>query len=1286
MRPKTIIFPKMCAYMPRVFPISGNQNTQYIMKHFLLKTWLMLICFLAGAGVTWADSAILTENFTSSKATQDTYDCGSNLTTPANLADFDYTWTLDSGSGTCFKNGIKLGGSNATGAIKSNDIVAGIPTGTSFTVKVYAAVWNKDGGSISVVYNGDEKTAAAANDAITSTSKTYSSSDFTSSTDFTFTKTETGNSITIGSSAKRILIDKVEIVYDTDASGETPTTPQTYTLTFANNAHCSFSAIVDGNTVESGNNVEAGKEVTVSCTPANGYEFNGWNIYRTGNEHYLVSFEDNTFTMPDAAVTVDAYLIENTTGGTTGTFNSNPEFDFVTHPAGWPTATKEGSYKYTLDDYDYTFNLANGIYCAGSTNTSGYLMIQKNTALGLPAIPGYKLTKVVGTLNAGGTPSTQSVVSITDGSKVVVGGNGQIWNEKGKTFTYSLSGTLSNTMYYLSVSTANCQMTHLALTYTPADSSEDITATLSIANITVAMDEDINPVITTNVTGDYLIEYVSGNEEVVLAADDELVTTGIGTATITATLIANGYTTAETTFTVTVTAGGSTGGDVDFSNFIKNKEIGIVLNDETYDISIDLNIPKGYDKAPYSIRTTINGKTEEDGVFACIYPWLSFLKTGKYTVHVECVNGENVIAEGYITVTVFDPNGGDVDPETPPTVKEYASLAALVADGAPTKEGRMVKVTLTNEKIERVFVTQGDGYRNGIFLKSGNQEVEIYYFNVPEEWVAGGTVSGTITCPWKLYSSTWELAPEKDTWNWNGLQYTAPTEVEVQQYTVTYTAPEHGTLVVMNGEEQLESDAKVDNGTRLTLVLSPASGYEFAKWEACAGDKVIYTCDNERRDWTVNADVEFKAYFREVFVEPQGEKVTWNLAIDETTAATEEHLLWRNNVAMMETVKASGATNANNYYPGTPKQEYKSTRFYKNNSFVITPAPGITINAVVAECTTDAYTNSLVNSTWTNATATRFGNSTKVTITPTDGTEAVSAVLGGTTGATSVTVYYTGTSQGWPEVTTYAVNVDEKIEGGIISASAESAEAGATITLTATPADGYEFTSWNVTLVDDASAVEVKDNKFTMPEGDVNVSATFTKQEVTPDEPSEHTIVCKDVTWTVGKDENGTAQTLSVTTNDYTVLCQKNNGGSAPTFVGGENNNDVRVYAKGTITISSEIPFTSVVFNISTQGLKRLAPITANRGTIAPQASGDQTVSWSSATPVTSVTFTVGEKADYGSDGNEKAGQLDFTSIDIVAGEAPATIGNLVKYIIGLKNGEGTLEELQNIVNRILGK
>lgn len=92
---------------------------------------------------------------------------------------------------------------------------------------------------------------------------------------------------------------------------------------------------------------------------------------------------------------------------------------------------------------------------------------------------------------------------------------------------------------------------------------------------------------------------------------------------------------------------------------------------------------------------------------------------------------------------------------------------------------------------------------------------------------------------------------------------------------------------------------------------------------------------------------------------------------------------------------------------------------------------------------------------------------------------------------------------------------------------------------------------------------------------------------------------------------------------------------------------DLRIYAGGTVTVAGAAGVTidKVVFNISEAGLKRLAPVTADGGEIAAQAAGDKTVTWTGA--ANAVKFTVGEKADYGSDGNAKAGQLDFDSVTI---------------------------------------
>ena len=75
----------------------------------------------------------------------------------------------------------------------------------------------------------------------------------------------------------------------------------------------------------------------------------------------------------------------------------------------------------------------------------------------------------------------------------------------------------------------------------------------------------------------------------------------------------------------------------------------------------------------------------------------------------------------------------------------------------------------------------------------------------------------------------------------------------------------------------------------------------------------------------------------------------------------------------------------------------------------------------------------------------------------------------------------------------YTITVNPS-ENGTVTASASEAVAGAEITLTVNPAEGYEL---DVLTVVDASSnnVSVSNNKFTMPESNVTVSATFKEED-----------------------------------------------------------------------------------------------------------------------------------------------------------------------------------------------
>ena len=326
----------------------------------------------------------------------------------------------------------------------------------------------------------------------------------------------------------------------------------------------------------------------------------------------------------------------------------------------------------------------------------------------------------------------------------------------------------------------------------------------------------------------------------------------------------------------------------------------------------------------------------------------------------------------------------------------YTTLADLVKAGAPTTGGETVTVTLTNELITGIYMS--GSYRNGVFLRVGDQEIEIYCRDVPTDWVVGGTISGTITCPWKLYSSTWELCPT----SWDGLTYVAPTT----EYTVTIANN------IVNGSVSANPTIAVA-GTEIALTATPADGYVFGSWAVTdASSNPVTVTDNK---FTMPAsNVTVSATFVDPATLPS--TFTWDLTKDETATATEDEISWTNDyVSMGDTRKDDKSTAANNYYPGTSGKTYSSTRFYSGSTLTLAPKAGVTISQVVFTATSDSYASALANSTWTNASASATGK--VVTVTPNNGTTSISATIGGSCGLTTVAVKYFYTEPQTQDVT-----------------------------------------------------------------------------------------------------------------------------------------------------------------------------------------------------------------------------------------------------------------------------
>lgn len=201
----------------------------------------------------------------------------------------------------------------------------------------------------------------------------------------------------------------------------------------------------------------------------------------------------------------------------------------------------------------------------------------------------------------------------------------------------------------------------------------------------------------------------------------------------------------------------------------------------------------------------------------------------------------------------------------------------------------------------------------------------------------------------------------------------------------------------------------VDAGQALPVyfVMAPLSDYTGdVTFKVTAADGKTYT----KTIAVSNLDFNAGAYNTTPYtiseadeVEPEQTNVTWNLAINETSEATENRIAWTSDFAEMYCEKGGAGTPTNNYYGGNVDNR-TSTRFYAKSVLTIAPKSGYAITSVVFEATSNNYATALGESTWTNASAS--ASTTTVTVTPTDGTKAMVATLAGTCGCTSVVVYY----------------------------------------------------------------------------------------------------------------------------------------------------------------------------------------------------------------------------------------------------------------------------------------
>lgn len=178
-----------------------------------------------------------------------------------------------------------------------------------------------------------------------------------------------------------------------------------------------------------------------------------------------------------------------------------------------------------------------------------------------------------------------------------------------------------------------------------------------------------------------------------------------------------------------------------------------------------------------------------------------------------------------------------------------------------------------------------------------------------------------------------------------------------------------------------------------------------------------------------------------------------------------------------------------------------------------------------------------------------------------------------------------------------------------------------------TPAAGYEFTSWEYYTTAGAWS-KLTGNDFTISK-DVQFRVTFTAvggDDPTPGEGNSET-------YTFSSFTQGSDVTLEST--NYTVTLHKNTGSTAPQW--NANSNEARVYAKGSVVVTSEKNIVKVVYDYT---------VNANKNNVAPTIDGVSGANDAGTWDASTKTWT-GKDTEVTLTTSGSAGNLGFKSITV---------------------------------------
>lgn len=824
--------------------------------------------------------------------------------------------------------------------------------------------------------------------------------------------------------------------------------------TYNSNPECIITYPIELATVQNGT-IEAdkteaaeGETVTLTATPAAGYHFGRWNVTKTATTSVEnVTVTNNTFEMPASAVTVSADFWIDTL-----IILATP------NPANGGTVTGEDEYEYGTQ-VTLTATPANDYYFTGWTSNG--TQVSTDATFTFTATQDSDLVANFEAKQLVATPTfTPAAGSYTEPQTVTINCATQ-----GATIYYTTDGTepTANSTQYTDGFTLNANTTVKAIAVKDGEQwlpSEVATAayTFNFPTYTVTFNPGNNGTVPeATMTGNQFTEPVdfTNNVPSPAAACTDWTFAGWSTAEVT-------ETTTEPTF---VTSPYNPSADITLYAVYQKTEQGT-----------GAATPARYVKV-----TSAPNDWSGDYLIVCEGIWVAFdgsrssLDANNNTIDVEINNGviDSTATTGAAKFTIASMNtttGYSIKSASGKYIGSTSTNKNELLSSTTTQYSNTISIDNGNAFIKgtsRYLRYNGTDGRFRYYTSSSQQDIQLYKYE-PATAATVTTYNSNPVCSYMVY-----------------------VDGNMQNGTVTVdpaTATTEGAAI----------------GSTVTLTATPATGYHFGRWNVTSlGTSTVESIEISANntfvmptnDVNVSADFWIDTLTIDVVAVPTvGGDVTGAGEYEYGTAVTltatpSTYYIFTNWTVNDQPVSTDATITFNATQDSTFKANF--THMEKVASLVVDPVGGnFTSEDNVTITITCATPNSTIYYTLDgtdpvvpggrNVTGTQV-YSGPINITSTTTLKAVAA-------ATDMINSDTVTE-------TYRIVPMRYVNGwntanGTVSYNPAKDTAGATITVSATPDQGYHFASWHV-FDFNGTDVTVTNNTFTMPDTNVYVDAIF---------------------------------------------------------------------------------------------------------------------------------------------------------------------------------------------------